>query len=207
MPKILKNKDDGDKKDFRKQSSRHDPIARPTLLAQIEGEDMKTRQPRGNKKRKVKQRIYEKLKKSTADEQNEGIDQDNFEDIADENVVRQAQLQAMDIREEESARNLEGDDDDDGLSYDSDDAQTTYSAKSGIDDYQHYLDEEQLITEEEEAAFNSFLNPTSAKIRTIADLIEEKLQQKRAAGDVSNENGISFGLIYPSYFPLIYRHP
>jgi hypothetical protein len=193
MPKILKNKDDGDKKDFRKQSSRHDPIARPTLLAQIEGEDMKTRQPRGNKKRKVKQRIYEKLKKSTADEQNDGADQDNFEDIADENVVRQAQLQAMDIREEESARNLEGEDeDDDGLSYDSDDAQTTYSAKSGIDDYQHYLEEEQLITEEEEAAFNSFLNPTSAKIRTIADLIEEKLQQKRAAGDVSNPSGMLF---------------
>ncbi len=164
---------------------------------------MKTRQPRGNKKRKVKQRIYEKLKKSTADEQIEGLDQDNFEDIADENVVRQAQLQAMDIREEESARNHEGEEEDeDGLSYDSDDAQTTYSAKSGIDDYQHYLDEEQLITEEEEAAFNSFLNPTSAKIRTIADLIEEKLQQKRAAGDVSKENGVFSCSIDSRHFSL-----
>ena len=186
MPKILKNKDDGDKQV--RKSTRHDPIARPTLLAQIEGQEMKQQQPRSNKKRKVKQRIYEKLKKSTADEQ-QGADEDNFDDIADESVVRQAQLQAMDIREEESSKVVEGDEDDDDLSYDSDDAQSTFSAKSGIDDYQQYLQEEQLITEEEEAAFNSFLNPSSAKIRTIADLIEEKLQQKRAAGGASNQQG------------------
>jgi hypothetical protein len=185
MPKILKNKDEGDK--AAKKSTRHDPIARPTLLAQMEGEEMRQKQPRSNKKRKVKQRIYEKLKKTTADDQ-QGVDEDNFDDIADANVVRQAQLQAMDIREEES-KNVEGDDDDD-LSYDSDDAQSTFSAKSGIDDYQQYLQEEQLITEEEEQAFNSFLNPTSTKIRTIADLIEEKLQQKRTAGGPSNQQGV-----------------
>ena len=186
MPKILKNKDDGEK--FVKRSSRHDPIARPTLLAQMEGAELKTKQPRSNKKRKVKQRIYEKLKKSTADEEH-GLDEDNLDDIADSNVVRQAQLQAMDIREEESSKIVQDDEEDD-LSYDSDDAQSTYSAKTGIDDYQQYLQEEQLITEEEEVAFNSFLNPTSAKVRTIADLIEEKLQQKRAAGGASENQGM-----------------
>ena len=43
------------------------------------------------------------------------------------------------------------------LSYESDDNQSQYSATSQVDNYEEYVREEQQITEEEEAAFNLFL--------------------------------------------------
>jgi hypothetical protein len=193
MPKILKNKDEGES-ERRKQSTRHDPLARPSLLEQMDGEEIKIRQPRGNTKRKVKQRIYQKMKRVTEEDAKDGNDIETFDDIADHSVARQVQLQAMDIREEEAGNNAEEKDEDE-LSYDSDDAQSTYSAKSGVDDYQQYLHEEQLITEEEEAAFSSFLNPAAVKVRTIADLIEEKLQQRKSTAELAGLSGSTSRII------------
>ena len=65
------------------------------------------------------------------------------------------------------------------LEYDSDDAQSQFTATSGIDDYEQYIKEEQNITEEEEAAFNMFLSDQGGKkMKTIADLIEEQMQKR-----------------------------
>ena len=156
-------------------------------------------QPRQNRKKKVKGRIYQKMKKAADDEGEVG---DVMEDIAEDKVVRIAQDQNLELRrmgdkwvgadgvevevevEEEEEIDLE---------YDSDDAQSQYTATSGVDDYEAYVREEQNITEEEEAAFNMFLSETGGKkLKTIADLIEEQMQKQAArarGGDMEMEEG------------------
>ena len=79
------------------------------------------------------------------------------------------------------------------LEYDSDDAQSQFTATSGIDDYEQYIKEEQNITEEEEAAFNMFLSDQGGKkMKTIADLIEEQMQ-KRDRGVVGAGGDVAMG--------------
>jgi essential nuclear protein 1 len=175
------------------------PAAAITTERQIEGEEIKVMQPRQNRKKKVKGRIYQKMKKAADDEGEVG---DVMEDIAEDKVVRIAQDQNLELRrmgdkwvgadgvevevevEEEEEIDLE---------YDSDDAQSQYTATSGVDDYEAYVREEQNITEEEEAAFNMFLSETGGKkLKTIADLIEEQMQKQAArarGGDMEMEEG------------------
>ena len=114
-----------------------------------------------------------------------------MEDIAEDKVIQIAQDQNLELRRmgnkwvgadgEEVEVEIEEEEEID-LEYDSDDAQSQYTATSGVDDYEQYVREEQNITEEEEAAFNMFLEDQGGKkVKTIADLIEEQLQ-KRARG-------------------------
>lgn len=62
---------------------RHDPMARPTLERQIGGEEIKVAQPRINRKKKMKGRIYQKLKKGQIEEGEVG---DGVEDMAEDKV-------------------------------------------------------------------------------------------------------------------------
>jgi uncharacterized protein YndB with AHSA1/START domain len=156
-------------------------------------------QPRQNRKKKVKGRIYQKMKKAADDEGEVG---DVMEDIAEDKVVRIAQDQNLELRRmgdkwvgadgEEVEVEVEEEEEID-LEYDSDDAQSQYTATSGVDDYEAYVREEQNITEEEEAAFNMFLSETGGKkLKTIADLIEEQMQKQAArarGGDMEMEEG------------------
>ena len=52
----------------KRKAPRFDPMARPTLERQIDGEEIKVPQPRQNRKKKMKGRIYQKMKKAKDDE-------------------------------------------------------------------------------------------------------------------------------------------
>lgn len=66
-----------------RRAPRHDPMARPTLERQIGGEEIKVAQPRINRKKKMKGRIYQKLKKGQIEEGEVG---DGVEDMAEDKV-------------------------------------------------------------------------------------------------------------------------
>ena len=122
-----------------------------TAERQIDGEEIKVQQPRQNRKKKVKGRIYQKLKKAADDEGEVG---DVMEDIAEDKVIRIAQDQNLELRRmgnkwvgadgEEVEVEVEEEEEIE-LEYDSDDAQSQYTATSGVDDYEAYVREEQVF--------------------------------------------------------------
>ncbi|EKX36557.1 hypothetical protein GUITHDRAFT_158664 [Guillardia theta CCMP2712] len=140
-------------------------------------------QPRKNQKKPLKSRIFKKLRKAEKEENDK--DDDAVEEMADSKVMKQAQLQALELKKEdfEDGGDEMGAEEEDNLEYDSDDAQSQFTATSGIDDYEQYIKEEQQITEEEEEAFNLFLKPRQGKVKTIADLIEEKMRERQTTGE------------------------
>ena len=114
-------------------------------------------------------------------------------------VIQIAQEQNLEIRREgdkwfgPDGEELDVEEEEIELEYDSDDAQSQFTATSGIDDYEQYIKEEQNITEEEEAAFNMFLSDQGGKkMKTIADLIEEQMQ-KRDRGVVGAGGDVAMG--------------
>ena len=183
MAKGMRNRDEEGDAGRKRKAAKTDASSRPTLEAQMKGEETAVPQPRKNQKKPLKSRIFKKLRKAEKEENDK--DDEAVEEMADSKVMKQAQLQALELKKEdfEEGGDEMGAEEEDNLEYDSDDAQSQFTATSGIDDYEQYIKEEQQITEEEEEAFNLFLKPRQGKVKTIADLIEEKMRERQTTGE------------------------